>query len=171
MSKRNILTGEDARQLSQAMEQIKLSLKGLYSITEKMIPDSLFNTNFEEYFTALCNEISEENSIRIQPAFTGEFQHLDDSHRIKTYLIVISLLNFLIENTKPTQIGLSFNCSENSITVHVSDNGRKYSLPVMTYPGIKESDKIRSQTESMNGILTILDNQKEGNKLRITFHG
>jgi signal transduction histidine kinase len=170
MSKKNIMTSEGVEQFGRAMEQLKLSLEGIRSITENMIPERLFSTNFREYYTEMCNNISSENAIRINVNFSGEFQDQQESHRIKTYLAVRSLLSFIIAHTKPTQIDLLFSCHDNSIVIQAADNGKKYNLPVLTYPGIKESEDIRTRTESMSGIFTILDSQKEGNKLRISFN-
>jgi signal transduction histidine kinase len=170
MSKKNILTREGAKQLGRSMEQLISSLDGLLSITENMIPEKIFFKDFREYYMEMCDDLGTEYSIQINVGFTGDFNTIDDDQKVNIYLVVRSLLNFLVNHTKPTQIDLSFIRSEKSISIHVSDNGRKYNLAAQIFPGIEESENIKTLTKSMNGFFTILDNRKEGNTLRITFN-
>jgi signal transduction histidine kinase len=164
MSNKNIITSEGTKQFGQAMEQLKLSLEELQIITENMIPEKLFSVDFKDYYKGICNDFGTENSIHIYVRFTGNFEKIDDAPKVKIYRVIHTLLNFLVNHTKPTQIDLSFIRSEKSITIHVSDNGRKYNMPVLDYPGIKEVEQIRTLTESMNGVFNFLQARKKGNQ-------
>ncbi len=168
MSKNNILSREGAKQLGKAMEQLKLSIEELLSISENMIPEKLLSTGFKEFFTTWCKQLEADHTISIKLNFTGEFQAIEDTNKIKIYLVFQSLISFLLNHAKPAQISFLFTCTEDSIAVYETDNGKKLNSPVLTYPGIREAEDIRTLTESMNGIFTILDGQKEGNEVKIT---
>jgi signal transduction histidine kinase len=170
MSKNSILTNEGARDLHKAMEQLQLSLEGILSIAENLVPEKLLRISFKEFFSEWCKDIKTEYSVNIKTSYSGSFDTLEESQKIKTYRVFQSYIGFLLKQTKPTQIDIQFICSENSITIHATDNGDKFNLPVLTYPGTNESEKLKSLAESINGLFSILHTKRKGNEVKFTFN-
>jgi hypothetical protein len=170
MSKNHILDGEAAEQMFHALDLINASLGNLQKISDNLISENIVKQGLQQYIDGLLKILKEEKNININVTYKGDIQSLSPDTVLKTILVFNKLIDYLIGQINPSQIELELTCIEGLVTIHEKDNGKFFNMAVMTYPGITESENIKSLAESLNGNFVIYRRKIKGNEINITIN-
>ena len=162
--KGNFILNKDTLDLfDHALGLLEDSIKEFCFITQDMLPETLVNLSLKDTLGELCNQISVSKELSAKFTFFGENKRFENYLEIALYQIACKLVNIAVKHAKANEILLLLLQEDNRIHLTVIDNG------LIDIANSQELQYIRSEVESLKGIIKINVQPGKGNEIGIEF--
>ena len=131
-------------------------------ISNDLLPAVLIEFGLLTAVKNICEEISENSSLRIHLSSSGDFSKLDN--RISTYVfrIIQETLNNVVKHAQATIVYVNLSCNDEFLVARISDNGIGMDpSPMMKNTGSGLTN-IRERVRLLNGNIQIQSNPEKG---------
>jgi len=162
-----ILTEDNARLFSKALNQLDNSISEMRRVAHNMMPEALLRLGLMQAIQDYCEGLSESQSLTINCQFHGLDNRLDAATEIVVYRIVQELLNNVVKHSQATEVLVQIMRHENNLNITVEDNGKGFSVDEASYEKGAGLSNVRTRVDYLKGQLDIQSTPGKGTSIHI----
>lgn len=164
MGKKVFLTGESAKEFSNALDLLNESINEFNKVADKMIPEKLITEGIASYLPQFCQSVEASSNVKILFSSNKEKLKTSEDVDIELFRSVKTLLLMLVNSSRPTELWISINESK-TIKITLGDNGKRN---VVNDSQSKVTlENVQSILNGINGKLFIDTLLVQGNRVEI----
>jgi signal transduction histidine kinase len=162
-----ILTEDNARLFSKALNQLDNSISEMRRVAHNMMPEALLRLGLMQAVQDYCEGLSESQSLTINWQFHGLDKRLDAATEIVVYRIVQELLNNVVKHSRATEVLVQIMRHENNLNITIEDNGKGFSVDEASYIKGAGLSNVRTRVDYLKGQLDIQSAPGKGTSVHI----
>lgn len=167
MDKNVFLTGEGARQFSNALELLNTSIKEFNQIADKMIPEGLLKEGLSAYLQEFCMNLEAEEALKTEYRSNTENVRASEEVEIALFRCFRNILILFVRFSQPTFIRVQLDRSEQSLSLVIRDDGRQNIFKNPANPVSQELQNVNAILQACHGLLRMNTFQTSGNEIEL----
>ncbi|MBO9681823.1 MAG: sensor histidine kinase [Flavisolibacter sp.] len=152
---------KDTKEFTQAVKLLDDSSQEVRLTSHNLMPEILTQHGLEEALRRFCNNISNEQVLKIQYDAFGVIGRFSMGFELTVYRIVQELLNNIVKHSQATEATVQLNVQDDFLSITIEDNGIGFdkTKPMSSGTGL---NSLRHRIQAMNGTLEIDAQPEQG---------